>query len=824
MKINRIAWLGAVVTVMAGVLLILYSTVQATEQETVTAAKVVHGTVLTNTGVPVKFTTVTARRIDRPGLEATITDGSGQYEMLLSEGLWALTPHKNHATQPKGWLYPFGPQIIHFDPDNQAERKHVAFRVIGADATVSGIVELPGGGAPPFDVIVKVHTSAGHGLTTTVNAADGTFAIDLPHGNYALTVHPDSPDYAGPAPLHVHPHPNQTVDVGTITLVERDVSISGTVRDEGGTPVEGVHVVGWSGHPSNTRDVSDNQGLYELNAFAGEWRLFPAVPYTLPYIYTGEPISLSVEAGEVVTAADFTLTSAPNLVVGQLVDPNGDPVEAAGHAHAHGDNGRNGSGIQGDSFEFYLPDGTYALKVNLAAGANWLPGSAQEITVSGGDVLTIEVPLQPQNAVITGALWDPRREVTVKGVNAVTRAKSDYATVGTTIQTGNGTYRLGVGQGLWHLAYRVDPASNYVGLNHHTVVPLEENQTLVVPLRVARRDATVSGTVLDPSGQPLPGAVVTAGGLGPVVDQLRLRAMTDAHGNFSLDLPHGHYAMWVAYVTDTWLHPAKRHVVLHPNQTVSGITLQFQESDVTVSGTTSIRGTSSITGTVHIWSYTPEGAATKTEQTLGETYTLNLLRNSRWAIGAVLVDGPDVYGVRTSIGLTETSQTLDLVLDGPHPLPAPVAVTFDADEGTQLNLADGTQLTIPGGAIPVSGQVTLHALPIGTFPHQHHARLYKYGYAFIALDETGQEIKDSFLQEVEIIFTYDEHELHRLGLREGRLKPAYFSTTTDSWTVPDTYAVDTHRNTVTLYIDHFTDYSLINGPETHTVMLPVMSR
>jgi len=818
---KRMLWLGLALAMIAAGLSAFFFTLEANAA----AAKVVHGSIATNTGEPVQFALVVARRMDRSGLEAAVTDADGHYEILLSEGLWSLTPRIVAATQPRVWLYPFGPQVVHFDFDDESERKHVSFRVITADAAVGGLVEMPDGSTPPFSVTVSVHHKEGHGVNTTIDPADGSFSLDVPHGNYALTVHTDSAEFVGPPPLPVHPERGETVDVGALTLVPRDAAVTGTVRDESDNPVEVVGVVAWTRHPAGARDKTDDNGDYHLNLFAGSWRIAPTVPYSLPYIFTGDAVSLTVAARETITAVDFTLTSAPNLLVGKLVDDEGSSVSAAGHAHAYGENGRNGTAIRGDTFQFYLPDGDYELKVNLATGSGWLPPTEPlDVSLEGGETLTVEVPLTPQDAIIAGALWEPRRELTVTGVDALVRARSSYATVATTINPGNGTYLLGAGAGLWHLGYRVDPQSNFVVLDHHKIVPLESGQTLVVPLPVARRDATISGVVLDPDGQPLAGAVVKAQGFGRVVDQVRLRTMSDEDGAFSLPVPHGHYAVWAAYEADDWLNPANHHVVARPDQTVGDVNLRFRKPDVTLTGATTISGATDVTGTVHIWAYTAGGAATKSRQALGEPFSLDLLSDSRWHIGAALVDGTYYYAVRTTVALTKTDQGLDLLLEGPHPLPGPVALSFEANETAQLNLADGTHLTLPAGAMPVSGTVTLHATPIATFPHQHHARLYKYGYAFVAVDEAGNEITDSFNQEVEITFTYEEDALKELNLDEEELRPAYFSTTTDSWTVPDNYVVDTDDNTVTLYVDHFTDFSLLNGAETHSLVLPLVVR
>jgi hypothetical protein len=152
------------------------------------------------------------------------------------------------------------------------------------------------------------------------------------------------------------------------------------------------------------------------------------------------------------------------------------------------------------------------------------------------------------------------------------------------------------------------------------------------------------------------------------------------------------------------------------------------------------------------------------------------------------------------------------VLTGPHPKPAPVAVTFDASRPHRILLADGTHIYIPAGAMPVEGLVTLHIVPIATLPHQRHANVYRYGYAFTAVDEEGQPITEHFNQEVIIGFAYDDRELWQQGIAERFLKPAYFSTTTNQWTFPESYVVDTETDRVMMQIDHFTDFALVGEP------------
>ena len=60
--------------------------------------------------------------------------------------------------------------------------------------------------------------------------------------------------------------------------------------------------------------------------------------------------------------------------------------------------------------------------------------------------------------------------------------------------------------------------------------------------------------------------------------------------------------------------------------------------------------------------------------------------------------------------------------------------------------------------------------------------------------------------------TRREEKLWAAGISEHFLKPAYFSMTTNEWTFPEGYVVDTEEDRVTMQIDHFTDFALIGAP------------
>ncbi len=205
-------------------------------------------------------------------------------------------------------------------------------------------------------------------------------------------------------------------------------------------------------------------------------------------------------------------------------------------------------------------------------------------------------------------------------------------------------------------------------------------------------------------------------------------------------------------------------------------------------------------------------------------YSLDVISGTVWHLGAAF-ETPNAYWFgRGTILVESAGETLNLTLAGPRPKPGPVVATFDPAHAQRISLADGTHIFIPAGALPATGRVTLRIMPLATLPHQHHALLIKYGYAFLATDETGAPIEDHFNQEVIIHFSYNEAELWPLGIPEQWLKPGYFSTTTNEWTLPNSYVIDTAANEVIMHIDHFTDFALTGVTPVSTLYLPLVAQ
>ena len=796
-----------------------------------TPPKVVSGVVKTNTGVPVQEAQVVAHRLDKGGQAHTLSGADGRYRLDLSDGLWALTVKRTGSSTPAHWVYPQPPQLVHFQHTSHPEHKQVDFTVVTADAHVVGTVEMPLGGVPPFTVTVSLHNDEGIGVDAPISPTTGAFDVAVPNGGYKVWVTPHDAGTMGPAIEPIRVPPDSTVDLGTLTLLERDAVITGTVTDGAGGVVADVPIVARRpGAPGGARGITGADGRYALSVVAGEWDVQPAPGPEQPIIYTGPGARVTISSTQTVGDVDFALVQANGTIAGTLVDEAGNPVADAegwaGATHVVTPTLHNGAPIEGGTFHIPVPGGTYRVVAHLPAGSPYMSTGERRVTVDDGETVTVTLTVKEKDARIVGALWDPRNEDVVEGVHAGVAAWAGGDWVGTAVDPGNGTYTMTVAAGLWHLGYRVDPASAYVGLMHHKNVPVQSGQTVPLPLPVAERDGTITGTVLGPDGGPLVGARVVADGAGPVVQNVRLSTRSGEDGSFRLHVPHGDYDLGAtAGVTDS-IKPAQRHVAVPRNGVSGGHVLQFRRPDVAISGTVSISGTSGISGSVLIWGWSEDDGFVKarvpvTDSTGG--YSLDVISNTTWHLGAVYETPNQYWLARERVVLADGGATQDLVLTGPRPKPAPVAVTFDASQPQRVLLADGTHIYVPAGAMPVEGQVTLHVVPIATLSHQRHANVYRYGYAFTAVDEDGQPISEHFNQDVVIGFAYDKRELWAAGISEHFLKPAYFSTTTNEWTFPESYVVDTEEDRVVMQIDHFTDFALTGTPGAW-VFLPMLVR
>ncbi len=801
-----------------------------------TGPKTVAGRVETSDGTPVANALVIAYRVNRFLRRSTLTGADGRYELQLAPGLWALRVEPTDSSEPAGWVYPREAQRVEFGFDDTAEKQEVNFTVLPAGASVAGVVAMPDGSVPPFPVVVSLRNGEGLGGRTLIRPDSGAFALTLPAGRYEVFIQPQNDGYAGPRVEPVTLRPGAKVDFGILKLLARSGVIEGVVRDEKGNPAAGMPVVAWQGDRADLfRTRTGDDGRYRLKVIPGVWHVRPAPGPDQPYLYVGRGQRVAVKPGETVAGIDFEVLAADATIAGVLVTEDGRPVlEIGGWATAESASEPKitaGGPIRAGKFKIHVPGGSYAVSVHLAPGTPYLPLGPVKAEVKSGETITVRVPVRLTEAAIRGALVDPRQDrQPVTGVAGRVTAWSGRRWATAPIRPESGSYRLRVAAGIWRLNYQI-ASDEYVKLGGPANLPVEAGQTVAWPLPVTRRDGGIAGTVLDPDGRPLAGAVVMAQGLGGEIGRLRLHTRTDAGGRFRLALPHGRYRVGAPGGEPGWINPVDLMVGVAPGSVAGGLVLKFREPNAFLAGNLTVKNTSE-EGNVVVWAWTERGAfnfgrfpvaqlgAVDPPQA-GGPYRLGVIAGATWQIGAVFETDEAFWIARTRIEPVEGANPLDLVLEGPFLKPPPLAVTFDAAEAQRLVLADGTEIFIPAGALPAEGEVTLRIIPLASLPQQPHARVIRYGYAFHATDEAGRPLEERFNHHVVIRFPFNPGDL---AGRWPHLKPAYFSTTTNEWTIPVDFHIDPAQQVVVMEIDHFTDFALVEGVPVGEAYLPAVNR
>jgi hypothetical protein len=802
------------------------------EQVTSPAAKSVYGVVSTSDGQPVGDALLTARRIDAPDQATASTVSDGAYQLGLGPGLWAITLEPAMVSTPGDWLSADEPQQVDFRDDGQVERVELNFSVVAADAAVKGRVTMPDGSLPPFRVTIGLYNGEGFGRRVDADPATGEFKMAVPQGRYDIVVHPYHDRYLGPQLEPLILRPGQTLDLGAIALIPLDATILGKVVDEEGNGVAGMPVTAWQRDRFAALSTRTNpDGFYRLAVGEGLWHVQPSPGPDSRYLYLGQGETVKIGSGETISGVDFEVLAAGATIVGILVAPaDVQAIALEGWATAVSTTDpaiQNGAPIRAGRFAIHVPGGGYLVSAELAPGSPYLSTAGIAAEVRPGQTVTITIPLRREDAVIAGALIDPRQDHNpVTGVRGVVSGWSDHNWSTAFIRPDTGTYSLDVAAGVWRVNYRIS-SQEYVKIGGPANIPVESGQTVHWPLLVTRKDAGIAGQVLAPDGRPLPGAVVIVDGLIGEVSGLWLRTRTDREGWFKLSLPYGRYRVGAAGGETGWINPLDWTVSVAPGSVVDDIKLQFQKPDAEIQGMLTVLNTSA-EGDVLVWAWTERGGFTRGRFPVAQLstdpggrargpYHLNVISGALWHLGAVF-ETDDAYWLgQADVKVTGPSTTLDLMLNGPFPKPPPLAVTFDAGQAQRLELADGTSIFIPPGAMPVEGMVTLRIIPIASLPHQRGAHIVRYGYAFFATDASGRPIEEQFNHDVLIRFKYDAPDFASLA---PRIRPAYFSTTTNSWTFPERYVVNPHRHIVIMAIDHFTNFALV---ETAGLEIPVRS-
>lgn len=310
---------------------------------------------------------------------------------------------------------------------------------------------------------------------------------------------------------------------------------------------------------------------------------------------------------------------------------------------------------------------------------------------------------------------------------------------------------------------------------------------------------------------------VTKKDKGPDFNQNIIHMGTQAgpDGKFTLSVVSGHVYEVRAHLppdkeTGNAIPPKAVAVDLRTAKTAN-IVLQFRTSFGTMTGKVTMpSGSVADRCFVHYWNEAGDdgGAPCKSDGTFSLGYSQGKLH-----VGADSFDGKTPYRSEEQIVTVTNQKSLSMnfaLKEGGFEVFTPASKTFDSSQQATLTLDDGTQITIPAGALDDSGNVTVSASPTIDLKSTENADPVGVGYTLTATDANGKTIS-TFNSPVTIKMPYDGDYVEKeLGLNENLLKTVYKDDTTGAYQNTESATQNATDDTFLVSTEHFTDFTIVS--------------
>lgn len=512
------------------------------------------------------------------GLYQVTADGSGHYRMTVPKGTYALLAHADG--------YAAANELVHATEDQKID-----FRLNPA-ATLRGRVVARASGEPIPDATVTLESGrAGLGGREVRSDGRGVFEYkDVDPGDYQLRAQKGA--LVGQLPRAVTV--TLAVYVGDLTIAcDPAASISGRVRSSGGAPIAGARL-------RLHQDFTRLDRVRTRSAPDGSYRIEGVLPgkYLLEASASGHAPARKdnlVVAERDLSGVDLTL-GEPAEVSGKVVTSDGQPVEGATVEaatsggmllFASGSSDRSGS-----DGRFLLKDlgpGQLRLQAEHPSKGYALIGPTP---LAAGEKKELTVVLESGASIAGVVKWDDGQAaagISVHGMSGRQMAQAKSGPDGSFVLK-----PLQPGQVLV-TASRKDSLLGGMrqGGARPTMVSLEPDEHKTgVEVTVARGGHKISGTVVDPSGNPMAGASVSAtqeregrtvrvqlAGFGGAEN-----VYTSGDGSFTLeDLTQGQFTVWAKHAG----YPDAQ--AQHISSDSTGVRVQFKPEAI-LAGTVTAAG------------------------------------------------------------------------------------------------------------------------------------------------------------------------------------------------------------------------------------------
>jgi len=443
---------------------------------------------------------------------------------------------------------------------------------VGTALTVRGHV-LDGAGNPIPNVEVYAYSPMGMFGTHASSLPDGSFTLHLSEGMYKagafLPGMPPSGEIGVDVRLvngqtKVYVDGVETTDV-IIKIAKPDRTISGKVTD-GTNPIVGASVYAYrSDGPGHAEAMTNSSGVYILYVTPGTWNIGAFLPGYGPL---PEKTGIEVTTDDKANINFFPEAGVTYVKISGSVSIGGVPQTyipiRAVEVHADGSFTGYDNGASTDS------NGNYSIKVKGAADGKhyrvdiWTPEYG-EVAANSGNVTHPATPAEPWNVTVTtsdvtnvnidvGAADLKTLTISFTGGSSTMTAYVDIMRIdsatGQPLDMGRhfeindltGTTTVNLPAGAYHGFAHIPGYGEFIpteGQSSPYYLDLTSDSTCTFDLS-GIGEATVSGTVYDGQGNPIPNAFVH---IGNPETGMHFGTPADSSGSYSLAIKAGTYMM-----------------------------------------------------------------------------------------------------------------------------------------------------------------------------------------------------------------------------------------------------------------------------------------
>ena len=763
------------------------------------------------------------------GYASTTTDSNGNYTFHLPQGTWTISIYPQYW-DTADWDYSVWNESITFTNDTSTETKTKNIYVDTLSSTVTGLIQKPDGSAlAQYAVGINFSNSKNRSFYTYPDT-NGNFSKKVTPSSYSVNGWVSDSNFSMPKIENFSVGDGETKNLGTIKLVEKTDTISGTIADDTGGTVSGAYVSAWKNDGTwdyaYTNSASD--GTYTMKVVPGTWQVsaWPAWTSTgYDYINNGKPESVTVTSG-VTAIKNFTFKKCNATITGTIIDPDGNIITTMSPWISAGDGsqdwGNVGTTANAGYFTLKVPAGKWTVSAYLW-GVDYSNPEPQEVTIAANETKSITLQAVKNDSTISGTVYDDSgNKITDKWIS-IYASKGKYGSwQNATFDTATAAYSMKVSAGTWNLGWWIDQSLGYnsgSGVDNEVTIASGEAKTYDIILK--KNDSQIKGKTYKSDGSVYQWVWVTADSRDPnekkSADTYYWSNGTSSNnsGEYTLNVPSGTY--WIG--ANTWygsgyINPKRVKVTVDKDNSAN-VDMTFRQADGTISGTVSKEG-SNTSAFVTAWS--EDGGYSEANANNEGVYGLSVSSGTKWHVSAVKMVDKEIWkSNETVVDLSDTkttTQNLELKKKD-FTMPDAVSITIDPTKNQTVELDDNTTLTIPANTLADSGTVTLDITPTANLAEESDAKPLSYGYEMTATDNNGQAIETFPGGSITIEQSYEQEWLDDSNvLDENELSPAYYDESAGTWQALTNVTVSEDENTISYQTNHFTKFAIITASDT----------